>query len=183
MLPGQCGKEGCICHHQYGLVECAYEVFAPGMVYGHLSPDGGIRLGQQRGGTVYEWHAPPVRGCGKPSRVPYGAAAKGYHRVRAAYQVVHKAGIYVEKPVAALYLLAGGQYDAAGSDLCPLQRGHDGIEVQLCHSLVRHHRRPAEAGEQALFLYHAGTYLYAVFPVVCVYGNSHINLLQGHLMP
>lgn len=34
-----------------------------------------------------------------------------------------------------------------------------------------------------LFLYHAGTYLYAVFPVVCVYGNSHVNLLQGHLMP
>ena len=69
--------------HRLGLIEGAHAVLDAIEVDGYLAADGGVHLGQHRGGDIVKVDAPHVGGGGKARQIPYHAAAHSHHAVGA----------------------------------------------------------------------------------------------------
>ncbi len=66
-----------ICQDKFGLVKCTDDIFAPGVVNGHLAPHTAVYLGQERRGQLNQGHAPQVSSRHKAGHIPHHAAAQG----------------------------------------------------------------------------------------------------------
>ena len=145
-LPGRQGGQAVGVHqHQAGLIEGPQQVLALRQIHCRLAAHGAVHLREQRGGCLYQRHAPLIGGGGKARQIAGDAAAQGQQTVGAGKAPLCQVAAQVQprlRRLMALPLRKGQQFSGEPRVTKAVQHR---AAVQRRHGFVRRHRPAADA--------------------------------------